>query len=51
MFIQAVSEVDIPVMASYLVLIAFLFVVINLIVDVLYFVVDPRLRVDRTGGH
>ena len=51
MFIQAVAEVDIPVMASYLVLIAFLFVIINLVVDILYFVVDPRLRVDRAGVH
>lgn len=50
MFIQAIGEVDIPVMAAYLVLIAFFFVVINLIVDVLYFFVDPRLRVDRAGG-
>ena len=41
-----------PVMAAYLVLIALIFVVINLIVDLLYFVVDPRLRVQRTGrGH
>lgn len=47
LFIQAIGEADIPVMASYLVLIAFFFVVINLIVDVLYFVVDPRLRADR----
>ncbi len=45
LFIQAVSEVDIPVMAAYLMLIAFVFVVINLIVDILYFIVDPRLRV------
>jgi len=45
LFIQAVTEVDIPIMAAYLVLIAFVFVVINLIVDILYFVVDPRLRV------
>ena len=51
MFIQAIGEVDIPVMAAYLVLIAFFFVVINLIVDVLYFVVDPRLRVDRANAH
>lgn len=51
LFIQAIGEVDIPVMAAYLVLIAFFFVVINLIVDVLYYVVDPRLRVDRAGGH
>jgi peptide/nickel transport system permease protein len=53
LFIQAVAFVDIPVMAAYLVLIAFLFVVINLIVDLLYYAVDPRLRADRAtaGGH
>ena len=45
LFIQAVTEVDIPVMAAYLMLIAFVFVVINLVVDLLYYAVDPRLRV------
>ena len=45
LFVQAISEVDIPVMAAYLMLIALIFVVINLIVDILYFVIDPRLRV------
>ncbi len=47
MFIQAVSFADIPVMAAYLVLVGFFFVVINLVVDLLYYVVDPRLRIDR----
>jgi peptide/nickel transport system permease protein len=52
LFIQAVSAVDIPVMAAYLILVAFLFVVINLIVDLLYFAVDPRLRIDTAvAGH
>ena len=52
LFIQAVAFVDIPVMAAYLVLVAVLFVAINLIVDLLYYVVDPRLRLDRiAGGH
>ena len=53
MFIQAVSFADIPIMAAYLVLIAFFFVVINLVVDLLYYVVDPRLRADRAvaSGH
>ncbi|HKO07657.1 MAG TPA: ABC transporter permease [Alphaproteobacteria bacterium] len=53
LFIQAVAFVDIPVMAAYLMLVAFVFVVINLIVDLLYYAVDPRLRVDRAlaGGH
>ena len=50
--IQAGTFADIPVMAAYLCLIALIFVIINLIVDLLYFVVDPRLRVERVaGGH
>jgi peptide/nickel transport system permease protein len=51
LFIQAVTFADIPVMAAYLCLIALIFVVINLVVDLLYFVVDPRLRVSPAGGH
>ena len=51
LFIQAVTFADIPVMAAYLCLIALIFVVINLIVDMLYFAVDPRLRMERAGGH
>jgi peptide/nickel transport system permease protein len=43
LFIQAVQFVDIPVMSAYLVLIALFFVIINLVVDLLYHVVDPRL--------
>jgi len=48
LFIQAVGFADIPVMAAYLVLVAVIFVSINLAVDMLYFVVDPRLRVRGT---
>ncbi len=51
LFIQAVTFADIPVMAAYLCLIALIFVVINLVVDLLYFAVDPRLRVEKAGGH
>ena len=51
LFIQAVTYADIPVMAAYLCLIALIFVVINLVVDLLYFVVDPRLRLGKAGGH
>jgi peptide/nickel transport system permease protein len=47
MFIQAVSFADIPVMAAYLVMVGLFFVVINLVVDLLYYVVDPRLRIER----
>ena len=51
LFIQAVTFADIPVMAAYLCLIALIFVAINLIVDLLYFAVDPRLRVARSEAH
>ncbi len=47
LFIQAIEEVDIPIMAAYLMLIGFVFVVINLVVDILYYTIDPRLRSDR----
>ncbi|MCC6210129.1 MAG: ABC transporter permease [Burkholderiales bacterium] len=48
LFIQAVGFADVPVMAAYLCLIALFFVVINLMVDLLYYAVDPRLRIDRS---
>lgn len=52
LFINAVQFVDIPIMAAYLMMISVMFVGINLIVDMLYFAIDPRLRVDRSsGGH
>jgi peptide/nickel transport system permease protein len=44
LFVQAVQFVDIPVMAAYLMFVALVFVVVNLCVDLLYFVLDPRLR-------
>ena len=43
-FLHSIQFADVPVMSTYLILIAFFFVVINLIVDILYHVVDPRLR-------
>ncbi|MCJ0764951.1 ABC transporter permease [Variovorax terrae] len=51
LFIQAVTFADIPVMSAYLCLMALIFVIINLVVDLLYFAVDPRLRVGKAGGH
>jgi peptide/nickel transport system permease protein len=47
LFIQAVLFADIPIMAAYMTLVALFFVIINLIVDLLYFAVDPRLRIER----
>jgi peptide/nickel transport system permease protein len=52
LFIQSVGAADIPVMSAYLLLIALVFVTINLIVDLLYYAVDTRLRIGRgKGGH
>ncbi len=48
LFIQSVQNADVPVMAAYLMLVAFMFVLINFIVDLLYVAVDPRIRI--VGG-
>ena len=52
LFIQAVQFVDIPIMSAYLVFIAFVFVMINFIVDILYYFIDPRIRLkgDSVSG-
>src|SRR5207302_5894439 len=50
LFLKAVQNADIPVLSAYLLLVAAIFVTINLIVDLLYVAVDPRIRIDvRTG--
>lgn len=51
LFINAVNFVDVPIMATYLLLVGTLFVMINLVVDILYVVIDPRLRLDGTEAH
>lgn len=51
LFIQSVNFVDIPVMATYLIMVALIYVTINLIVDILYFAIDPRLERNNKGGH
>lgn len=50
LFVQAVTFVDIPVMAAYLIMVSFIFVTLNTIVDLLYAFVDPRLRDDAISG-
>jgi peptide/nickel transport system permease protein len=47
MFLQAVQNADIPIMSTYLLLVSGIFVTINLVVDLLYVWVDPRIRIDR----
>jgi peptide/nickel transport system permease protein len=49
LFLQAIQFVDIPIMAAYLCLVALIFVIINLVVDLLYYAIDPRLRLDSSG--
>ena len=51
LFVQAIQNVDIPIMAAYLLLVSLIFVTINLAVDILYTVVDPRLRVTTGRVH
>jgi peptide/nickel transport system permease protein len=50
LFLIAVQNADIPVMAAYLLLVAAIFVAINLIVDLLYAVIDPRIRVEARAA-
>ncbi|MEM9783835.1 MAG: ABC transporter permease [Pseudomonadota bacterium] len=50
LFINAINSVDIPVMAAYLMLISVMFVAINFVVDIIYVMIDPRLRVDRAAA-
>ena len=50
LFLIAVQNADIPVMAAYLLLVAAIFVAINLIVDLLYAIVDPRIRVEARSA-
>ena len=50
LFLKAVQNVDIPIMSAYLLLVAFIFVAINLVVDLLYVVVDPRIRIDARAA-
>jgi peptide/nickel transport system permease protein len=50
LFVQAVQFVDIPVMAAYLLFVAVVFVIVNLIVDLLYYALDPRLRTGRLAA-
>jgi peptide/nickel transport system permease protein len=51
LFLRAVQTVDIPIMAAYLMLIGLMFVIVNMIVDLLYFAVDPRIRVAAKAAH
>lgn len=47
LFIQAVLNLDFPIMAAYLVIISAIFVTLNTLVDVIYAIIDPRLRQEK----
>jgi peptide/nickel transport system permease protein len=42
--VQAVNSQDLPIVTGVVVLIAALYVIANLVVDVLYVIIDPRLK-------
>jgi peptide/nickel transport system permease protein len=48
--VQSIASADIPVMSAYLILMGTVFVTINLVVDLLYYAVDPRLRIERRAA-
>lgn len=50
LFLQSVAAADVSMMAAYLIVIAALFVFINLIVDLLYFAIDPRISISSGKG-
>ncbi len=50
LFVKSVEVVDIPVMGAYLMFVGLIFVVVSLVVDMLYFLIDPRLRGGRTAA-
>lgn len=48
LFVNAVQFADVPVMAAYLLFVALVFVIVNLLTDLTYVALDPRLR---AGGN
>jgi len=50
LFINAVYFVDIPIMSAYMIMVAFIFVMINFIVDITYYFIDPRIRLKEENG-
>ncbi|PLL41005.1 ABC transporter permease [Klebsiella michiganensis] len=44
LLIQSINYVDVPVLSGYLLFIALIFIMINTIVDLLYYLIDPRMR-------
>ncbi|MBC00096.1 MAG: ABC transporter permease [Rhodobacteraceae bacterium] len=50
LLIESIQQLDRPVIVAYLMMIVFLFVVINLLVDIVYSLLDPRVRLADRGN-
>ena len=50
LFINAVYFVDIPIMSAYMIMVAFIFVMINFVVDIAYYFIDPRIRLKEESN-
>jgi CheY-like chemotaxis protein len=50
LIIDSIQRLDRPVIVAYLCIIVFMFVIINLVVDILYSVLDPRVRLSEARG-
>ena len=50
LFINAVYFVDIPIMSAYMIMVAFIFVMINFVVDITYYFIDPRIRIKEENN-
>ena len=50
LFINAVYFVDIPIMSAYMIMVAFIFVMINFVVDITYYFIDPRIRIKEESN-
>ena len=50
LIIDSITRLDRPVTVAYLMVVVFIFITINLLVDILYTVIDPRIRLRGSGG-
>ncbi|WP_412565161.1 ABC transporter permease [Thalassobius sp. MITS945101] len=50
LLIDAIIQLDRPIVVAYLMIIVLLFVVINLVVDIIYSILDPRVRLQDQGA-
>jgi peptide/nickel transport system permease protein len=50
LLIDSINLLDRPIIVAYLLITVFMFIIINLIVDILYSVLDPRVRLSEAKG-